>query len=187
MSSSINVRRYTRGVLNYAQQTNTLERWRQDLTILLTLGEDRAIRHFLEDPRLPLAERMAVVSRAVGDSVSAAGQDLLAILIEDRAVRVLPQLARQVLREADRIEGIVRVHVTSAVPLTDDLRSQLRQTLAGGSSAQPASSQAPRTVILEESVDPAIIGGFILREEDRLLDLSVHASLKAMEEQLARI
>ena len=188
MSSSINVRRYTRGVLNYAQQTNTLERWRQDLTILLTLGEDRAIRHFLEDPRLPLAERMAVVSRAVGDSVSAAGQDLLAILIEDRAVRVLPQLARQVLREADRIEGIVRVHVTSAVPLTDDVRRSLRQSLAGGgSTGQPAPSQAPRTVILEESVDPAIIGGFILREEDRLLDLSVHASLKAMEEQLARI
>ena len=187
MSSSINVRRYTRGVLNYAQQTNTLDRWRQDLTVLLTLGEDRAIRHFLEDPRLPVAERMAVVSRAVGDSVSAAGQDLLAILIEDRAVRVLTQLARQVLREADRIEGIVRVHVTSAVPLTDDLRRQLRQTLAGGSSAQPGSSQGPRTVILQELVDPAIIGGFILREEDRLLDLSVHASLKAMEEQLARI
>ncbi len=176
MSSSINVRRYTRGVLNYAQQTGTLDRWRQDLAVLLAVGEDRAIRHFLEDPRLTLAERMAVVRRAVGAGVSAAGLDLLSILIEDRAVRVLPQLARHVLREADRLDGIARVRVTSAVPLTDDLREQLRQSIGRG-----------RTVLLEETVDPAIIGGFILREEDRLLDLSVQASLKAMEEQLARV
>ena len=177
MSSPINVRRYTRGVLDFAQQTDTLAQWREDMMVLLTFGEDRAIRQFLEDPRLSVAERMAVVSRAIGDSVSAAGQEFLAILIEDRAVRILPQLARQVLREADRIEGIARVRVTSAAPLTADLRQQLRATLG----------RDGRTVLLEETVDPAIIGGLILREEDRLLDLSVHGSLKAMEEQLARV
>ena len=177
MSSAVSVRRYTRGVLDYAQQTDTLQQWRRDMTVLLTIGEDRTIRHFLEDPRLSLAERMDTVARSAGDSLSAAGLELLGILIEDRAVRVLPQLARQVLREADRIEGIARVHVTSAEPLTDELRQQLRESLEKGG----------RSVNLEESVDPTIIGGLILREEDRLLDLSVQASLRAMEEQLARV
>lgn len=177
MSSAVSVRRYTRGVLDYAQQTGTLDQWRRDMTVLLAIGEDRTIRHFLEDPRLSVAERMATVTQSVGDDLSAAGRELLGILIEDRAVRVLPQLARQVLREADRIEGIARVHVTSAEPLTDELRQQLRASLEKGG----------RSVYLEESVDPTIIGGLILREDDRLLDLSVQASLRAMEEQLARV
>ena len=177
MSSSINVRRYTRGVLDFAQQTKTLDQWRSDMTVLQVLGEDRAIRQFLEDPRISVADRMATVVRSVGDRLSDAGRELLGILIEDRAVRVLPQLARQVLREADRIEEIARIQVTSAEPLTDDLRQQLRGALG----------RDGRKVFLEETVDPAIIGGLILREEDRLLDLSVHASLRAMEEQLARV
>jgi F-type H+-transporting ATPase subunit delta len=71
----------------------------------------------------------------------------------------------------------VRVQVTSAETLTDALRQQLRDALG----------RDRKTVILEETVDPAIVGGLILREEDRLLDLSVQASLKAMEEQLARV
>jgi F-type H+-transporting ATPase subunit delta len=177
VSSAINVRRYTRGVLDYARKTNTLDQWRHDMTVLLAIGEDRTVRYFLEDPRLSLAERMNVVLRSIGDHVSAAGQELLEILIEDRAVRILPQLGRQVLRESDRIEGIARVQVTSAEPLTDDLREQLRKSLGSDG----------RSVLLEETVDPAIIGGLILREGDRLRDLSVHASLRAMEEQLARV
>jgi len=177
VSSPINVRRYTRGVLDYAQQTNSLDRWRDDMTVLQAIGEDRTVRHFLEDPRLSLAERMETVVRSVGDGLSAAGRELLEILIEDRAVRILPQLARQVLREADRIEGIARIQVTSTEPLTAALRQQLQKSLG----------KDGRTVHLEEMVDPAIIGGLILREEDRLLDLSVQASLKAMEEQLARV
>lgn len=177
MSSPVNVRRYTRGVLDFAQQTNSLDRWRQDMAVLMAIGEDRTIRQFLEDPRLSLAERMETVNLAVGDGLSEGGRELLAILIEDRAVRVLPQLARQVLREADRIEGVARVRVTSAEPLTDELRRKLRESLG----------RDGRNVFLEETVDPAIVGGFILREEDRLLDLSVQASLRAMEEQLARV
>lgn len=177
MSATVNVRRYTRGVLDYAQQTNSLEQWRRDLAVLMAFGEDRTIRFFLEDPRLSVAERMEVVSNTIGDQVSTAGQELLRLLIEDRAVRIMPQLARQVLREADRIEGIARVQVTSADPLTDDLREKLRESIG----------KDGRLVILEETLDPAIIGGLILREEDRLLDLSINASLRAMGEQLARV
>lgn len=177
MSSPINVRRYTRGVLDYAQQTSSLDRWRSDMTVLQAIGEDRTIRQFLEDPRLTVSERMEPVVRSVGDRLSGDGQELLSILIEDRAVRILPQLARQVLREADKINGIARIQVTSAEPLTDDLRQQLQNSLG----------KDGRTVHLEEMVDPTIIGGLILREEDRLLDLSVLTSLKAMEEQLAHV
>ena len=131
----------------------------------------------MEDPRVAVADRLATVGRTAGERLSDSGRELLGILIEDRAVRVLPQLARQVLREADRIEGIARIQVTSAEPLTDELRQQLQSALG----------RDGRKVLLDEAVDPAIIGGLILREEDRLLDLSVHASLRAMEEQLARV
>ena len=69
------------------------------------------------------------------------------------------------------------MHVTSAESLTEDLREKLQGSLG----------RDGRKVVLEETVDPTIIGGLILREEDRLLDLSVNASLRAMEEQLARV
>ena len=69
----------------------------------------------------------------------------------------------------------VRVLVTSAVPLDDDLKGKLLASLSEG---------MHRTPILETKVDPDIIGGLIVRIDDYQYDASVSTRLDALRDQL---
>ena len=69
----------------------------------------------------------------------------------------------------------VVVHVTSAVALTDDERGRIVNQLKNVSHLEP---------ILQESVDPDILGGIIIRIQDWVYDASVRSRLQAIRQQL---
>lgn len=77
--------------------------------------------------------------------------------------------------ELDRLRGWVDVAVTTAIPLSDELRERVRSVVAGRSAKQPR---------LRESVDPEILGGMVLRIGDRKLDASVARELRRMDQRL---
>lgn len=68
--------------------------------------------------------------------------------------------------------GTVVANVTSARTLTPDLRQRLIDYVQAETSA--------RRVMLEESIDPAIIGGVIVRTPTLTLDVSVTTKLKRL-------
>lgn len=83
------------------------------------------------------------------------------LLLEDQALR--------------QLQGADRVEVVSAVPLTDEEKATLRQLLA---------QTLGDAVSVDFQVDPAILGGLILRAGDRVVDASVARQLQALRTQL---
>ena len=79
------------------------------------------------------------------------------------------------LELADAAEGIERYTITTAVPLTDDLRGAVRQRL----------ERDGRQVVMTEQVNPDIIGGLMIRHNDLIQDFSVRGQLEVLREQLA--
>ncbi len=72
------------------------------------------------------------------------------------------------------LQGVDRVEVVTAVPLTDEEKATIQQAL----------SEALGSVSVEYQVDPAILGGVILRVGDRVIDASVARQLQALRAQL---
>jgi F-type H+-transporting ATPase subunit delta len=69
----------------------------------------------------------------------------------------------------------VRAHVTSAQPLGAAELERVRQSLA---------KRTGKQVILEASVDPALIGGLVARVGDLVLDGSVRTQLGTLRDKL---
>lgn len=69
----------------------------------------------------------------------------------------------------------VDVNVTSAVPLTDDERRRLCDDVRAVAQIEP---------LLFEKVDPAILGGLIIRVQDWVYDASVRTKLYGVRDQL---
>ena len=65
--------------------------------------------------------------------------------------------------------------MTSAVPLTDEQRRRLAAAIEGGTGLSPT---------LVERVDPAILGGLVVRLGDRKADASVATRLNNLSEAL---
>ena len=145
-----------------------------DLDRLFALWRDDAdFRAFVADPRLDAqAQRrgaFGVLERVgVGEEV----RNLLGVLIANRRLSALPQVAQAFGALLARRRGQQTAEVTSAHPLTDTQRAQItaRLTEAGYSGVR-----------LTERVDPSILGGLIVRIGSRLYDSSIKSKLQRMQ------
>jgi F-type H+-transporting ATPase subunit delta len=145
-----------------------------DLDRLVTLWrEDAGFRAFVADPRLDSASQrrgaFAVLERAaIGSEV----RNLVGVLIGNRRLSQLPQVAAAFGRELAVRRGQQSADVTSAHALTDTQRAQIaaRLTEAGYSGIR-----------LTEHVDSSILGGLIVRIGSRLYDNSIKSKLQRLQ------
>ncbi len=99
----------------------------------------------------------------------------LLVLNEHDRLNVLRAVVAAYRDLHDRKTGRVRVRVESAVPLPDDQQERLRQELRDVLHREP---------VLQTRVDPDLLGGLVLRVEDRVFDASVRTRLDNILRQL---
>jgi F-type H+-transporting ATPase subunit b len=108
---------------------------------------------------------MAAANKIVGDSLDAQRQQAL---IKDFFAKVPATLL-------SGVEGGGAVTVTSALPLSADEQARVKSDLA---------SQIGQTGDVSFDVDPAILGGLVVRVGDKVVDDSVAGKLTAMRQAL---
>ena len=163
-------RTYVQVVAAAAKREGSWDAWEHDIAALRAIAEDDRVRAFLEAVAVPVADRLNLVDRVAGSSIGAHGLGLLRVLMAQRDLDVVPDVERAFIRIADRERRLDRVHVTTAVPLNDVETDELRERLA----------RPGRQLHLTTTTDLAIIGGFVVRRGDNLLDLSVRARLQSL-------
>lgn len=68
-------------------------------------------------------------------------------------------------------QGVVSAEVTVSAPLSDKNRAAVQEALEG---------QAGKKIALTEKVDPAILGGLVVKMGSRMIDASLKTKLNAM-------
>ena len=118
---------------------------------------------------------VAMLERAFRGRTSDLFVDLLQVLRQKGRLDLLRALAAAYRGEWLRRRQRVEVLVTSAVPLGEALRAELRRA---------AASKTGREPVLVERVDPAVLGGLVVRIGDDKFDGSVARELGRLEEVL---
>lgn len=134
---------------------------------------DATFRSFVEDPRLDAgAQRrgaFAIIEKAgIGTEV----RNLVGVLIQNRRLGQLPAVAAAFGAQLATRRGQQTAQVTTAHPLSDTQRAQIvaRLTEAGFSGVQ-----------LQETVDPTLLGGLVVRIGSRLYDNSIKSKLQRLQ------
>lgn len=107
-------------------------------------------------------------------NLSASMQQFLTLVIRNKRVEHLPAILHLYQVYYRKEKGITRARLVSAAEdprLADRLSQLMRQ-------------QGCETIDFETEVDPDLIGGFILRVDDRQLDASVASQLKQVQKEL---
>src|SRR5205085_8009357 len=139
------------------------------------LGENPTFAAFLADPGIGAAERTAVLEKVFRGRASPLAMNFLLVLNNKGRLRLLRQIAEAYGALLDEQNGKVEVDVTVARKLG---REQL------GEVKEKVSQALGKDAVVHQYVDPEIIGGLVLRVEDRLIDASVRYQLEAMRERL---
>ena len=171
--------RYARALLEVAvKERLDLDRVERELTSVVDLfAQHKLLAQALLNPVVPVPRK-----RAAMDALTARAQmlpmvaKLLGLLAErDRLVLLTDLLAAYRDRLLD-YRNVVRAKVTTTAPLAADRVKAIEAGLAGASG---------RTVALEASVDPALIGGMVTRIGSTIYDGSVARQLQRMKEKLS--
>lgn len=141
-----------------------------DFLALLQESEQLAI--LLASPAVSRANKHAIAEALVermkaGRTV----RNFLFVVIDQRRVALLSEIYRAFEAQLDEREGIARASVTSAQPLDEDEKKQLRKVLERLSG---------RRVETDYRLDPALIAGAVVRVGSTIYDGSVRTQLERL-------
>ena len=116
-------------------------------------------------------DKLAIIDRVVAPRGTPRFTNFLRVLARHDRLSLLPSILRRADLEHEQRSGRQRVSVRSAEPLSAAALERVRKELA---------ASLPFDPIIETEVDPALIGGLVIRVGDTVYDSSLQARLKQM-------
>lgn len=175
MLSGAVARRYAQAVFEIGTQQATIDRWHDDLRVLAEYFGNRRLAFVLKEPKIPFARKEAIVRDLLADKVGHEALNLALLLVERGYVDLAPAISNAFTTLYNDYRGQAVAQVTTAVPLDEALRasitSQLQQTTG-------------KRILLQERVDPSILGGAIARVGDTLIDGSLRRRFQLLRQQI---
>lgn len=169
-------RNYAEALVELAERHEGLDVFGRAIEIVSRLvNENPEIRLFLETPRIDAARKKEVLRRAFEGEVPKQLLNFLLVVIDKRRQRLLRSIGRHYQELVDEKQNRVHVDVTLARPLDDDTREELGHRLTG---------LLGKTAVPHVRVDPAILGGIVVRTGDTIYDGSLRRRMERMRQQL---
>jgi F-type H+-transporting ATPase subunit delta len=165
--------RYSAALLSLTEgQNDVQDKIISDLEAMAQLYQDKAIRKVIASPIVNADLLKSVFSNITGQLQSA---DILrkfvGTLIESKRTALLPELAEDFKRQVQKSRGIVDATVTAAVALNETEVQDIRTKLEG---------MLGKRVNLIQAVDKSILGGFAIRIDNSVLDMTLKTKLEHM-------
>ena len=173
-------RRYARALLLLAQERNRIQEVKRELERLARYLEGApALFAQLLSPGLGKQAREKILRSLIAPfGLSPDTGNFLLLLNDKSRLDHLQKIYEAYLVLSDEASGISRARVSSARPLADDSRQRLVAAL---------SKRTGKSILAEFAVDPGLLGGVKVQIGSLLLDGSVKARLRMMEEKLKKI
>jgi len=181
LTGNIVARRYAKALFSLGQKKGAaeLEGYGSDLAKLAEIfSTDANLSKVFRSPIFS-ADKKKAVAVALTDKVgvSAAVKNFVLLLADKGRLANLPEIQAVYARLQDEAQGVLRGLLTTAVALDKKRQDGLKATLE---------KKSDKKLVLDYGVDPAIIGGLVLKIGDQVLDASLRAQLQMLKENIKR-
>jgi F-type H+-transporting ATPase subunit delta len=167
--------RYAKSLIDLAQEQNVLEPVRNDIELFIkTVKENPLLRAVLSNPIIGPDKKGAILSELFTGKVSDMLLSYFKIVVNKGRSEILYATAKEFINSYNTRKNIVKATVTSATPLNAENRKLIEDAVKEVTKGE---------VILEEKVDAALVGGYILKVGDRQFDASISSSLKKLKKE----
>ncbi len=133
------------------------------------------LEQILGSVRIKAPEKEAMLDRLFAGKFDPLALNALKVIARHERLGLLRRIVRQVLKLHGEAQNLVRVEVTTAVPLSEEHLARLRETARRQLQAEP---------FMVVRTDPSMIGGLTIRVGDTLYDGTVAARLAQLREDM---
>jgi len=169
-------RPYAKAAFMAARDAKALPAWSEALRLGAGLIADPAIEDLVTSPKMTVDQLVSMFAGLGGDAIDAKFQNFVRLLARNKRLNVLPQIAAQYELLRAQYENELDVHVTSAVAMNADQQGKLADALK---------KRFKRNVRMSVKLDPALLGGAVIRAGDLVIDGSINGRLQRLASELA--
>jgi F-type H+-transporting ATPase subunit delta len=169
-------RNYAEALLELARRAEDPPGWGKLMRDVANgVRDDVTVQHFLESPKVSEVQKNEVFFQALGDRVPRHFLRFLQTLVRKRRQMLIPEISSEYDKLLDIHEGRVHANVTVA-----------RETSATDEAeiAEQLSRVIGKTVVPHLTVNPAILGGVVVKIGDTVMDGSVRRRLGRLKTQI---
>ncbi|HEY4215614.1 MAG TPA: F0F1 ATP synthase subunit delta [Gemmatimonadaceae bacterium] len=169
-------RNYAEALLELARKDGDMAAWGEMIqSVADAVDSDRRLKMFLESPRVSVERKNEIIDQAIGGGLPRNFVRFLKSLVHHRRQMLISAIAASYRDLLDAVEGRVHASVTVAREPDEADRKAVTQHLA---------KSLGKEVVPHFSVNPALLGGVIVRVGDTVLDGSVRRRLATLRSRM---
>jgi F-type H+-transporting ATPase subunit delta len=179
LTGNIVARRYARAFFSLGVKEKAADLFGKDLEgIAGAMDASPELLKLFKSPSFNTQEKKAVLKDVVAKlKMAPISVNFLSVLADKGRLDCLPDIQKTYSELLDETSGVVRGKLTTAMELPVSRQGDIKARLEKKSGKQ---------LVLDFGVDPAILGGMVLRVGDKVLDASLRAQLQLLKEQIKR-
>ena len=165
--------RYAKSLIDLAQEQGNLEVVKNDMEqFVAVLYANKELQAVLKNPIMKQDKKRNILDALFENKAHPSITAFFHIMVRKGRAGILYATAKEFIQEYNEVKRIVHATVVSAVPLSPKNLDALRSAIASEINAE---------VVLQNQVDPSLIGGFVVKVGDRQIDASITGKLKKLE------
>lgn len=168
--------RYAKSLIDLSTERGQLEKVFADMKFLQGVCKQNPdFVNFLRSPIIKADKKDSIIGAITKGRISELTDAFMKLLVSKGRESDMPEIINAFIEKYNEIKDIHTVKLTTAVPVSDELKNAIISKVKTESDFG--------TVQLEAKVDPSLIGGFVLEYNNNLLDASILRDLKDIQKQ----
>ena len=168
--------RYARALFLSAKEHEVLDKVRHDMELLCeTTSRATEVKQLLVSPIVDSGNKLRILSTLFAGRLSSLSLDFLKLVIRNKREEFIPGMCRVYIDMYKKEMGIMQANIVTASRLRENTRDEIIAMIREAFDAE---------IELNEEINKDIIGGMVLRVEDRQLDASVKGKLARIKKEL---
>jgi F-type H+-transporting ATPase subunit delta len=170
--------RYANALIELALEKGTFDKVSNDIDLIFsTFKTSRELQVALSSPIVKSEKKSFILNEIFKDKVSNETLSFLSFIVEKNREDLLFDIIKRCKEIRDKKLGIINAEVFSSTELISEHKEKLKRKLE---------DFTKKKVKISFSLDKQLIGGFVVRIDDTVLDASIKHQLELLKEQFLK-
>ena len=167
--------RYAKAILEIADSKKAASQVSADMALISsTINTNAELNTFIQSPTINVEQKESALLEVFANA-NKIKKSLFRLLLENKRFEILDAIALEYNKLFDIMNGVEVAKVTTAIAMDAALEAKVSAKIA---------TFSDKKITIENTIDPSIIGGFILRIGDKQYNGSVANRLQVLKREL---
>ncbi|AOT70074.1 F0F1 ATP synthase subunit delta [Geosporobacter ferrireducens] len=172
-------RTYAQALFEVALEANRIDDFEKELNFVVkTFEQHPDFYEIFKTPQISNEEKKHIIENVFKGRLIDEVMNFLKILLDKRRTGILEYIAKEYHKLANAHNNVVEAVAVTTLLLKDEEKAKLVAKLT---------AVTGKRVQLKNQIDPAIIGGMLVRIGDQVIDGTIQNRLNKLQEDLAQI